>query len=373
MKPHQAIKVAICGAGRGGMTEAADLTLMGHSVRLFELPRFSKNIEAIKARGGIAIKGQTASGKTGTVMPAVVTSDPAEALEGAEVIMITCPVFGHQAFMDMLSPHFQEGQVVVFNTGYWSSLRFQSQIISSGANVILAETMLLPYLTFTDGPASVNVYATKQEVFFAAMPAIQTDLVLPKLQLLYPQFTKVANVLETNLKNINPIAHAPISLLNAGTIENLTGQPFYFYRDGATQRVCQVAEVLDQERVALCAALDVSTMTMLEQMATMYGHVGAEGDSLYEAFKGNEADQEFAFDPADILLEVAREDVPYGLMPLAALARQLDIPTPTIDAIIHLQTLVSGEDFQLQGLSLDDLGLAGMSSAQIRAYVESGD
>ena len=111
---------------------------------------------------------------------------------------------------------------------------------------------------------------------------------------------------------------------------------------------------------------------MLEQMARMYGHVGAVGDSLYEAFKGNEADQEFAFDPADILLEVAREDVPYGLMPLAALARQLDIPTPTIDAIIHLQTLVSGEDFQQQGISLDDLGLANMSVEQIRNYVESG-
>ncbi len=366
------INVAICGAGRGGMTEAADLTLMGHAVRLFELPRFSKNLDAIGKQGGIAIKGQTASGKTGTVMPEVVTTDPAEALAEAQVVMITCPVFGHSAFMDVLTPHFQDGQVVVFNTGYWSALRFQSKIKEAGKRVILSETMLLPYLTFTDGPASVNVHATKQIVYFAAMPAVKTDQVLPTLQALYPQFSRADNILETNLKNMNPIVHAPISLLNAGTIETLTGQPFYYYRDGATQRICRVVEMIDEERLAICRALGVSTETVLEQITNMYDHVGASGISLYDAIKGNEADQNFAFDPAEILLEVAREDIPYGLMPLASLARQLGLTTPTIDSVIHLQTLVSGEDFAGRGLSVADLGLEGMAAERIRQYVDMG-
>jgi opine dehydrogenase len=345
---------------------------MGHSVRLFELPRFAQGLETIKERGGIAINGQTASGKSGTAMPELVTSDPAEALDGAEVVMITCPVFGHEAFMTTLTPHFQDDQVVVFNTGYWSSLRFQSMIKEAGKNVTLSETMLLPYLTFTDGPASVNVHATKQDVSFAAMPATRTDDFLPKLQALYPQFSKVANVLETNLKNMNPIIHTPISLLNTGTIDNLTGKPFYYYRDGGTPRVCRVAEEVDRERVTICAALGISTDTLLDQQIKMYGHAGYTGDSVYEAMKSSKTSASFAFDPADILYEVAREDIPFGLMPLTSLARQIGISTPTIDAMIHLQTLVSDEDFAAMGLSMEDLGLADMNVEQIRNYVETG-
>jgi len=368
----QTMQVAICGAGRGGMTEAADLSLMGHSVRLFELPRFAKGLEIIKERGGITIKGQTASGKTGTVMPDLITSDPAAVLEGAEVVMITCPVFGHEAFMATLTPHLKDGQVVVFNTGYWSSLRFQAMARKTDKDIILSETMLLPYLTFTDGPASVNVYTTKQDVSYAAMPATQTDASLSKLQNLYPQFSKATSVLETNLKNMNPIIHTPISLLNTGTIDNLTGKPFYYYRDGATHRVCRVTEEVDRERVAICKALGVSTETLVDQAIKMYGHTGYKGNSVYEAIKSSKTSVSFAFDPADVLHEVAREDIPFGLMPLAALARQMGLSTPTIDAIIHLQTLVSGEDFVSMGLSMDDLGLGGMTAEQIRNYVETG-
>ncbi len=82
-------------------------------MRQFELPRFAQGLETVKERGGIAIKGQTASGKSGTVMPEVATSDPAEALDGAEVVKITCPVFGHETFMTTLAHHFQDGQIII--------------------------------------------------------------------------------------------------------------------------------------------------------------------------------------------------------------------------------------------------------------------
>ena len=55
------------------------------------------------------------------------------------------------------------------------------------------------------------------------------------------------------------------------------------------------------------------------------------------------------------------------------LARQLGLSTPTMDAIIHLQTVFSGEDFQSLGLSTKDLGLAGMSRDQIRKFVDTGE
>ena len=234
-------RVAVCGAGRGGMTMAADLTLMGHAVSLFQLPQFGASLEPIYANHGITIKGHTASGQTGTVMPQTVTTDPAEALAETDIVMIVCPVFGHEVLMKTLAPHLHNGQVVVFNTGYWASLRFQPLIRSMDRDVTLCETMALIYLAFSDGPAAVQVHATKGACVFAAMPAVRTDTVLPRLQSLYPQFTRGANIIECNLKNGNPFFHMPIALLNAGLIDRLQGRPFFFYRDGATRRVCAMS------------------------------------------------------------------------------------------------------------------------------------
>ncbi len=63
---------------------ASDLTLMGHTVRLFQLPGFADGLKPeLDKRGGI-IKGHTASGKTGIVMPSLITTNPLEALEGMD-------------------------------------------------------------------------------------------------------------------------------------------------------------------------------------------------------------------------------------------------------------------------------------------------
>ena len=44
-------RVAILGAGNGGITAAADLTIRGFEVSLFELPKFGKTIELLRQSG----------------------------------------------------------------------------------------------------------------------------------------------------------------------------------------------------------------------------------------------------------------------------------------------------------------------------------
>ena len=51
------MELAILGAGNGGMAAAADMTLAGHEVNLFEFPQFKENIEPIKQTGGIKLVG----------------------------------------------------------------------------------------------------------------------------------------------------------------------------------------------------------------------------------------------------------------------------------------------------------------------------
>ena len=50
-------KIAVMGGGGGGQTIAADLTLDGHSVRLFEHPKFAAGLRAVRKKGGITASG----------------------------------------------------------------------------------------------------------------------------------------------------------------------------------------------------------------------------------------------------------------------------------------------------------------------------
>jgi hypothetical protein len=58
---------------------------------------------------------------------------------------------------------------------------------------------------------------------------------------------------------------------------------------------------------------------------------------------------------------------------MAALAEQLGVGTPTIKALVQLQLAMSTEDLSAEELTLEQLGLAGLTVEQIRRYVETGE
>jgi len=275
-----------------------------------------------------------------------------------------------------LAPNLRDGQIFVFNTGYWGSLRFKPLLNQLGKDVILVETEILIYLCHAVEPAHICIDATKGEVSFSSMPGKLNGLVHPVISELYPQFKPADNILEINLRCPNAFFHGPITLLNTGIIEKSGDDPFSFYSDGATPRICRVIEEVDRERMAIAHALGVELRTLLEMMSSTYGHVGAAEKSIYEALQGmhgNKEGQKITFSlPAGFLFSLAEEDVPYSLIPLVSIAEQLGIEAPTIRAMINLHSLVNDKDYGAEAVTADTLGFAGMSPDQIRHYVEEG-
>ena len=118
-------RLTVCGAGAAGLAIAADNALKGLEVTLFELPALAGKLTTAREARGIEVTAdsETTAGKTGFARLAGVTSDPAEAVADADVVMITVPAMYHDVFMDAVAPHLRDGQIVLFNTGYWASLR----------------------------------------------------------------------------------------------------------------------------------------------------------------------------------------------------------------------------------------------------------
>jgi opine dehydrogenase len=93
----------VLGAGHGGMAMAAHLALMGFDVRLYN--RSPERLAPVKATGGISLEGEV----EGFGRISVATSDPAEAIKGANVLMVVVPATGHRDIAEAIAPHLADG------------------------------------------------------------------------------------------------------------------------------------------------------------------------------------------------------------------------------------------------------------------------
>ncbi|HUV73119.1 MAG TPA: NAD/NADP octopine/nopaline dehydrogenase family protein, partial [Anaerolineae bacterium] len=256
-------RYTVVGAGHGGKAMSAHLSLMGFPVTLYN--RTPENVAAIKTRTGIELKSYE-GGPHGFAELVLVTSDMAEALKEADVIMIVVPSSAHADIARKAAPHLHDGQIAILNPGRTGGAMQFAKVLSEQectADVTLAEAETFIYASRSDGPAEARIFRMKDAVPLAALPATRTQQVLETVQEAYPQFIDGENVLNTGLNNMGAVFHPALTLLNAGRIESTMGE-FQFYIDGVTPAVGRVLEVLDRERVTVASALGIRAKSALE-------------------------------------------------------------------------------------------------------------
>jgi opine dehydrogenase len=302
----------------------------------------------------------------------VVTNNMKEAMEkDVEVVMITVPAFAHQYMIENSAPYLQDGQIVVFNTGYWGSLRFHNYMQRLGKKEVqLVETAILIYSCRINGPASVFIDGLKREMAVAAFPAGRTGDVLRVLNTLYPQFTAAKSIIQTNFNNLNPVFHPAITLLNAGLSERTKGD-YVFYKDGVTPSVGRVIEAVDAERRAIAKDLGVDLLSSKEWLHNYYG---AKGNDLYEAIQNTRPYQDPKERGPDNLQKTrfVTEDVPYGLVPMASLGDAVRKQASAMKAIIGLLSVINQTDYWREGNTVEKLGLSGLDREAIVRFLTEG-
>jgi len=350
---------AVLGAGAGGLATAAHLSLAGFKVNLFELSQFKENIDPIERQGGVELSGVL---KTGLAKLNKVTTDVNEAIAETDVVTIAVPAFGHNTIVEALAPHLHNGQIVVFNTGYFACLRFNEKLREKAKGIAIAETTLLAYLAKSTAPGRVNILGLKRTLPIAAFPSKDTGRVVEVMRKAYSQFVPAASVLEISFENINPMVHPAIALLNMGLLERMRPEEeFFFYKDGCTPLIGKVVEALDRERLAVAKALDLGVHSEIEWLSRYYG---LRGETVSEALQSGEAQRKFSWSPS-VCFRYIREDVPYGLVPIASFGDLLNVPTPSTKAIVQLCSTVDGVDYWHEGTTVEKLRMTGLTPREI--------
>jgi opine dehydrogenase len=353
------------GTGAGGSAIAADLSVRGNPVRLYG--RSAGAIELIRERHGIALTLEDGQRTFGRLQMATSRAD--EAIDGAGIIVVAVPAYGHRAVAATCAPLLRSGQLVVLVPGRTGgALEFSHALRGLGcvAEVVIAETETLPYVSRLDRPGEVRILRRKSRVMAAALPACGTPYALARLSALFPQLVGAPTVLATSLTNLGAVIHPALAMLNLGRIED-DGE-FLFYAEGLTASIMPVVARLDSERLAVASAMGVTVPSMVEWLSAAYpiaacDMLGALRDrSVYGAVAA----------PRTARHRYIWEDVPYGLVPVAELGGRLGVHIPCTDAVICLASASQETDYRRDGRTMARMGLAGLTVEQIRRVAERG-
>jgi len=376
-------KIAIMGAGNGGYAMAADLSMVGYEVNLYEYPAFADNLKPIIEEGGIEIISRTpagkelelpAGGKTGFVkIKGKVTSNAREAIEDTEIIMLVVPAFGRESFIRDFASYLENGQIIVVWPGYFGALQCAKLLKDLDINkkVSIAETESLIYNCTKLGGNKIYNKGNKDNLFVSVLPGTDKQEVFQKLKKIYPQFKLSENVLQTTLANGNPSLHPQSVLLNLYRVE----RKFYPFDEklnkpvekayDVTPGMARVMEAVDREKVAIGEKLGIKVPSIKTQIEAFYG---AKGSNLYETLLNCYA-YEVQGAPTTIEDRYVTEDVPYGLVSYALLGEQIGVPVDNLKAMAYIGCAVTGKDFWNEGMNMEKAGLAGMSIEQIKACI----
>jgi opine dehydrogenase len=360
-------RIAVLGGGHGARTVAADMTLAGHQVTLFEFEEFHDRVAAIFHGGAIRISGKA---RQGLAELHQTTHNLKEALaDNPELILIVVPSLYHRVYAKALAPLLRDGQNVVIIPGTCGSLEFMNIIRRKGctAKITVSELDTLPYATRIDGPASVNVYHALPTFGIGTFPSSKADGVFALMKDLYRGLTRFRDVLEAGLANCNPVIHPLGVLLNAGRIEYSRGE-FWYYEEGITPSTARAMERLDEERLAIARKLG---LTMPGQAAALHAvDYGPKGD-LWECLKGSKGLTPIK-GPMSLSNRYITEDVPIGLVCWSQMGDLLGVATPLMKATIEIGMAISGVNYWQTGRTLKACGIEGMTARRLCAYVKTG-
>lgn len=354
------MKISVIGAGNGGQTMAGNLAILGNEVSLYDID--VEKMDTLKKLGGIQMEGRiNGFGKIGCI-----TTDIAEAVKGAEIIMVTTVANAHRAVATSIAPYLEEGQVVVLNPGRTcGALVFKQTLKNAGCTkrIYLGEAQTLVYACRVIENGHVNVIGIKDEVLLSGLPAKDTDYILEKLNPIYPCFKKADNVLRTSLENIGAMFHPCVLLFNAATIER--NEVFWFYRD-MTEQVAEFIEKFDTERLAVGKAYGIDLLSVKEWIK--FAYKDTVGVTLCERMRNNPAYHDIK-SPSTIFTRQLTEDIPTGVLPIMELGKVAGVETPLLESMIHICEALLNMDLHSNGRNLNNLGLAGKSKQEILDYI----
>lgn len=366
------MKVTVLGGGHGCYAAAVDMFERGHTTCLWR--RDETALQELRALGSLKVKDYRGTrqimvgGGAGGVQ---LVSDLAEALEGAELVVIPLPSTSHEALATQVAPLLKAGQVVFLPPGTFGSYIFAKAMRDSGntAEVAFAETGTLPYLVRKHGPDTLVISAYATRLPTGVFPNRLSERAFAVLREAYPSVEPIENALSGALMNAGPIIHPPLILMNAGPLEHF--EAWDIHNEGTQPSIRAVTNTLDAERMRLREALGYPAPHF--PLADHYNSEQGDEWMYGRGAHGKLTDSGDWREKIDLHSHrYMLEDTRLGLSFLVSAGRWAGVPMPVAEGLLAIASAVTGRDLYAEGRTLEGLGLASFTRGQMATLLESG-
>ncbi|GGI69542.1 octopine dehydrogenase [Shewanella hanedai] len=380
------MKITIIGAGNAGSACAFMAAEAGHKVRLLKTSNnitHDDHFETMVKNKGIYCIDNTKKGHftdsaddaEKTFQPLeLITRDPKEAIEGADVIMIFIQTTYHPHLAKRIAKYFTDDQLVISIPGYAGSI-FYSQFCEN--NPIFAEGESTPNDARVVEPGTVKVLFKNARNSLAFFPATRMAEGMAIASRLFPAYDlEISNarkhIFDSALHNPNIIVHTIGQYVMYPMLEYCAkhhpDEVPYMYRDAlSTDMAWLMIEKLDAEKMAVLSALGCEPIPYLE--ACLFRNeedLNQDPREVFESYKISSPPGPYSFDNRYVT-----EDVPMGLVLLSSLGEKLGIDMPECNRLIEMCSGILSRDFYAEGRTLASLGLAELTKEELLQFVET--
>ena len=352
-------RITIIGAGSTGHAVAGIMSMRGFQITLCDNERFSKELDAVKELGFIQLRGRI----RGIGKPAKVTTDPAEAVPGAQAIFVHVPADRHEEVARFIAPYLEDGQHILIIPGNLGAFVFRKvfQELGVTAKVTLTEKEGNFCPCRLSAPAEVTVgmpLNLKGKV--ASLPASDTERVLKDLEGVV-EYTANVNVFEGVINAGNVINHIASTVLSTAEIDH-KGDQYALFKYAFTPSVVHCVNKIAAERKAVIEAMGMTQHGEPTGMINKVLHLDEHPEVrvFYEYMDG----------PNSVDHRYLHEDCGCGGAFALSVAKRLGMEMPVLEAFLGVAGAINDRDYIHGGRTLENLGFpADMTLEEIYAKV----
>lgn len=337
--------ITVIGAGSTGHAVAGIMSMRGFHVTLHDDERFSDALNAVKELGFIQLRGKI----RGIGSPAKITTDPADAIHGAEAIFVHVPSDRHEEIARRIAPYVEDGQHILIIPGNLGSFIFRKVFQEMGvtAKVTLTEKEGNFCPCRLTAPAEVTVgmpLNLKGKV--ASLPASDTERVLKALEGVV-EYSANQNVFEGVINAGNVINHVASTVLSTAEIDH-KGDKYSLFKYAFTPSVVHCIRKIAAERYAVIEAMGMTVhgvpTGMIDKVLDLENH--PEVHTFYEYMDG----------PNAIDHRYLHEDCSCGSAFALSVAERLGMDMPVLRAFVEVAGALNDRDYIRDGRTLENLG-----------------
>ncbi|MGZ2260233.1 NAD/NADP octopine/nopaline dehydrogenase family protein [Roseobacter sp. A03A-229] len=355
------MKVGLAGAGSIAFGTAAVLHDNGHDPMLWSPS--GQGTEALRS-GQLLV----ATGALEAEFAPRVASSAAELASDNDVLIVALPGYGHKAVLDALAPHIEaRHQVIISSHASLGAIYLAQLLAARGVTVPITAWGTTICTGRRSAGTEMKLNTVRSRVDLCTVPAERSEEALALCEALFgDRFQPRDGLLAISLSNLNPQNHMGIAL---GNITRMERGESWSQGQNVTPTVGRLLEKLDEERLAIAAALGLEVKTIFEHFHLSF-HVPIA--SISEMNQQMHAQGNGGTGPATADSRYVTEDVPYGLVLTAALGRLSGHPAVLHEAGIQIFSAMYDREFDTENQILDALELDRHSLEDLKTAARTG-